>query len=125
MSAADVAASGKRYPCRVSLLDEHVERFNAGVRSGDFGPMIAAFAENAELHFEGVPVGPFVGRDAIDAAYRQQPPDDEVEILGVEERDDGVVVARYAWLREEGRPAGEMRLTPREGQIEKLVVTFG
>ena len=124
MSAADVAASGKRYPCRVSLLDEHVERFNEGVRSGDFGPMIAAFAEDAELHFEGVPVGPFVGRDAIDAAYRQQPPDDEVEILGSEER-DGVIVARYAWLREEGRPAGEMRLTPREGQIEKLVVTFG
>jgi steroid Delta-isomerase len=108
----------------MSLLEEHVERFNQGVRSGDFAPMVAAFAEDAELHFEGVPAGPFIGRDAIDAAYREQPPDDEVEILGSEER-DGVIVARYAWLREEGRQAGEMRLTPREGQIEKLVVTFG
>jgi len=52
----------------VSLLEQHVERFNEGVRSGDFTSMVAAFAEDAELHFEGVPVGPFVGRDAIDAA---------------------------------------------------------
>jgi hypothetical protein len=108
----------------MSLLDEHVRRFNEGVRSGDFALMVAAFAEDAELHFEGVPVGPFVGRLAIDAAYRDQPPDDEVEILGAEER-DGVVVARYAWLRDHGRQAGEMRLTPRGGRIQKLVVTFG
>jgi steroid Delta-isomerase len=108
----------------MGLLEEHVERFNQGVRSGDFAPMVAAFAADAELHFEGVPVGPFIGRDAIDAAYREQPPDDEVEILGAEVR-DGVVVARYAWLRDEGRQAGEMRLTPRDGQIQKLVVTFG
>jgi steroid delta-isomerase len=108
----------------VSLLEQHVERFNQGVRSGDFTPMVAAFAEDAELHFEGVPAGPFVGRDAIDTAYREQPPDDEIEILGSEER-DGVVVARYAWLREDGRQAGEMLLTPRDDQIQKLVVTFG
>jgi steroid delta-isomerase len=108
----------------VGLLEEHVDRFNQGVRSGDFTPMVAAFAEDAELHFEGVPVGPFVGRDAIDAAYREQPPDDEIEILGAEER-DGVVVARYAWLHDEGRQAGEMLLTPRDDQIQKLVVTFG
>ena len=106
------------------LFAQHVERFNAGVRSGDFGPMVEeGFGDSAELAFEGVPVGPFVGRDAIDAAYREQPPDDEVEILGSEER-DGVIVARYAWLRD-GRQAGEMRLTPRDGQIGKLVVTFG
>jgi steroid Delta-isomerase len=108
----------------MSLLEQHVARFNEGVRSGDFTPMLAAFAEDAELHFEGVPVGPFVGRDAIDAAYREQPPDDEIEILGSEER-DGVVVARYGWLRDEGRQAGEMLLTPRGDQIQKLVVTFG
>ena len=108
----------------MSLLEEHVERFNHGVRSGDFTPMVAAFAEDGELHFDGVPVGPFVGRDAIDAAYGEQPPDDEIEILGSEER-DGVVVARYAWRRDEGRQAGEMLLTPREDRIQKLVVTFG
>ena len=108
----------------MSLLEQHVERFNQGVRSGDFAPMVAGFADDAELHFEGVPVGPFVGRDAIDAAYREQPPDDEIEILGSEER-DGVVVARHAGLRDEGRQAGEMLLTPVDDEIKKLVVTFG
>jgi steroid Delta-isomerase len=107
----------------VSLLDEHVERFNEGVRSGDFAPMVAGFSEDAELHFEGVPVGPFLGRDAIDAAYREQPPDDEVEIFDSEER-EGEIVARYSWLRDEGRQSGEMRLTPRGGRIQRLVVTF-
>jgi steroid Delta-isomerase len=107
----------------MSLLDEHVRRFNEGVRSGDFAPMAAAFAEDAEMHFEGVPVGPFVGRDAIAAAYRDQPPDDEVEIFDAEER-DGFIVARYAWLRDEGHQAGEMRISQRNGEIQKLVVTF-
>ena len=108
----------------VSLLDEHVRRFNEGIRTGDFGPMVDAFTEDAELRFEGVPVGPFEGREAIAAAYREQPPDDEVEILGTEEREDGVVVARYAWKRDEGKQAGEMLLTPRDGRIARLVVTF-
>ena len=107
----------------MSLLDEHVARFNEGVRSGDFAPMLAAFADDAEMYFEGAPAGPFLGRDAIDAAYREQPPDDEIEIFDSEER-DGEVVARYAWLRDEGRQSGEMRLTPRDGRIQKLVVTF-
>ena len=108
----------------MSLLDDHVRRFNEGVRSGDFGPMLAAFADDAELRFEGVPAGPFQGREAIAAAYREQPPDDEIEVLGAEERDDGVVVARYAWMRDGGKQAGELHLTPRDGEIARLVVTF-
>jgi hypothetical protein len=108
----------------MGLLEEHVRRFNEGVRTGDFGPMAAAFAEDAEMRFEGVPVGPFLGRDAIAAAYRDQPPDDEVELFATEER-DGAIVARYAWLRDGGKQAGEMRLTPRGGRIQKLIVTFG
>ena len=107
----------------MSLLDEHVRRFNEGVRSGDFAPMIAAFADDAEMHFAGAPAGPFYGREAIGEAYREQPPDDEIEIFDSEER-DGEIVARYAWLRDEGRQSGEMRLTPRDGRIQKLVVTF-
>jgi glycine cleavage system aminomethyltransferase T len=86
--------------------------------------MAAAFAEDAEMRFEGVLVGPFIGRDAIAAAYRDQPPDDEVELFATEER-DGAIVARYAWLRDGGKQAGEMRLTPRGGRIQKLIVTFG
>jgi hypothetical protein len=46
------------------LLDDHVRRFNEAVRSGDFGPMVAAFADDDEPHFEGIPAGPFIGKHA-------------------------------------------------------------
>jgi uncharacterized membrane protein len=105
------------------LLEDHVGRFNAGVRSGDWEPMVAGFANDAEMEFRGVPVGPFVGREAIAAAYREQPPDDELRVL--EQRQaDGRIEARYAWLAEPDVAAGEMFLTPENGAIRKLVVTF-
>jgi drug/metabolite transporter (DMT)-like permease len=105
------------------LLEDHVGRFNAGVRSGDWEPMVEGFAHDAEMEFRGVPVGPFVGREAIAAAYREQPPDDELRVL--EERQaDGRIEARYAWLAEPEVAAGEMFLTPEDGAIRKLVVTF-
>jgi len=67
------------------LFDEHVRRFNTGVR--------------------------------------EQPPDDEIDILDVRE-EDGVVRAGYAWRRDAGMPAGELRLTPVGDRIGRLVVTF-
>lgn len=107
----------------MTLLDEHVKRFNTGVRSGDFGPMLENFAEDATMTFEGVPVGPFVGRDAIAAAYREQPPDDELDVLDV--RDEGdMVIAGYAWRREPDVRSGELKLTVESDLISRLVVTF-
>jgi steroid Delta-isomerase len=105
------------------LLREHVESFNAGVRSGEWRPMLERFDDSAELEFRGIPVGPFHGRAAIEEAYRTQPPDDELRILEERER-DGRIEARYAWLAEADVPAGELLLTPRDGLIRRLVVTF-
>jgi steroid delta-isomerase len=107
----------------VTLLDDHVERFNAAVRSGDFGPMLENFADDATMAFEGVPVGPFVGKEAIAEAYRVQPPDDELDVLDVRE-DGDTVVAGYAWRRTPDVRAGELRLTVDGGRITRLVVTF-
>jgi steroid delta-isomerase len=105
------------------LLEDHVERFNEGVRTGDFAPMLDNFAVGATMAFEGVPVGPFVGRDAIARAYRDQPPDDELDVLDT--RHDGdTVVAGYAWRREPVKRAGELRLTVEGNRISRLVVTF-
>ena len=100
----------------MSLLADHVERFNAGVRSGDFGPMVAVFAADAELAFEGIPVGPFSGREAIAAAYAEQPPDDEIVLLD----GDGT----YAWAKEPELTAGQMFLTERNGEIARLVIRY-
>jgi steroid Delta-isomerase len=106
------------------LLHDHVERFNAGIALGDFGPMLEFFTDDAEMVFEGVPVGPFRGRDAIAAAYREQPPDDQLNVLEASEPEAGQVVARYAWAAEPATPSGELRLTHHDGQISRLVVTF-
>jgi len=107
----------------LELLAEHVERFNAGVRSGDFGPMLELFTDDEELTFVGPPVGPFHGREEIAAAYRDQPPDDQIEVLEASE-DGDEVRARYACHRDEGRAAGDLRLTRAGDRISRLVVTF-
>jgi hypothetical protein len=107
----------------VAVLRAHVERFNEGVRSGDFAELVSGFAPDAEMTFEGVPVGPFVGRDAIAAAYARRPPTDEVRLLGEPQIEGGSVVCDYAWAAE-GQRAGRMILTARDGSIARLVVTF-
>jgi steroid delta-isomerase len=110
----------------LSLVRAHVERFNAGVRSGDFGPMVEeGFGEDAELAFEGVPVGPFRGKEAIARAYAEQPPDDEVRILRTRESGDELVVVDYAWATAPKNRAGSMIFRLRDGKIDRLLVTFG
>ena len=105
------------------LLNRHVDRFNRAVRSGQWAEMTSYFTDDAELRFEGVPAGPFEGREAIARAYREQPPDDEVLILDVDRVGDETV-AGYAWAADPERRAGEMRLLERDGRIARLVVTF-
>ena len=107
----------------MEMLEDHVERFNDGVRTGDFTRMLENFAGGATMAFEGVPVGPFVGREAIAQAYRDQRPDDELDV--VDSRHEGdTIVAGYAWRREPGKRAGEVRLTVEGNRIARLVVTF-
>ena len=108
----------------LELLAAHVEAFNEGVRTGDFRTMVEGFASDAEMEFRGVPVGPFHGRDAIESAYREQPPDDELRILEALEPDDGVIVARYAWAKDPTSQAGEMIISAEDDLIDSLVVTF-
>jgi RimJ/RimL family protein N-acetyltransferase len=110
-------------PGAIGLLHDYVMVHNECVRTGDWQPLGDWFTDDAELAFEGIPVGPFKSRDEIARAYRERPPDDEVLIFGVEREGDRVV-ARYGWLREPGRVAGRMLVTPRDGKIAKLVVTF-
>ena len=82
------------------ILNRHVKLFNEGVHSRDFRPMASHFSANAEMHFEGIPVGPFKGRAAIERAYSAQPPDDEIVVLRVREgHNSNVIVAEYAWSK--------------------------
>jgi RimJ/RimL family protein N-acetyltransferase len=107
----------------LALLHDYVMVHNDSVRTGDWRPLGDWLTDDAELEFEGVPVGPFAGRAEIVAAYERQPPDDEVVIFGV--RTEGErVVASYGWLREPAQPVGEMIVTVSGDRIRKLVVTF-
>ena len=102
---------------------DYVLVHNECVRSGDWTPLAEWFTEDAELAFEGVPVGPFSGRRAIAAAYAAQPPDDEVVIFDAM-ADGDEIVAWYGWSREPGKLAGRMLVTLRDGRIKRLIVTF-
>src|SRR5512146_3477267 len=113
---AIVSSSGAR------LAADHVERFNAGVRSGDFSAMLETFSDRARLTFEGIPVGPFTGRPAIARAYREMPPDDEIRILSTTEPDASTVVVRYAWQRD--GTTGTMTYAHDGGRITSLAVAF-
>jgi RimJ/RimL family protein N-acetyltransferase len=110
-------------PEAIELLHDYVMVHNECVRTSDWEPLGEWFAEDAEVAFEGVPVGPFHGRDEIAAAHESQPPDDEVIIFAAAESGEEVV-ARYGWLKAPGKEAGRMLVTPRDGKIQKLIVTF-
>ena len=107
----------------LDVLARHVERFNDGVRSGDFGAMVDGFSDDAELVFEGIPVGPFHGRHAIAQAYRDQPPDDLIAVREATVSGDDVSVA-YGWQRDGYARAGDMHLTVEGDRVGRLVVTF-
>lgn len=82
-------------PVRVS---EHLEAFNEAVHSGEFGDFAARFSDDAVMSFTGVPVGPFHGRDAIRAGYESMPPDDTMDLIGVDSERD-VDTVRFRWSR--------------------------
>jgi RimJ/RimL family protein N-acetyltransferase len=110
-------------PPAVDVLYEYVARHNQGVRTGDWEALGECLAEDARLEFDGVAAGPFTGREAILAAYRERPPDDEVRVLEAQERPGGVE-ARYSWAVAPERPAGRLLVDLHGSAIERLVVTF-
>jgi hypothetical protein len=107
----------------MSSIDEYIETHNVAVRSGDWEAFSRWFTDDAEVRFEGVPAGPFRGRDEIRAAYESRPPDDEVEVRNVRSESDRTV-ADYGWAADEGVRAGELRVTWEGDRIRELVITF-
>src|SRR4051794_41897276 len=100
------------------LLRHHVANFNAGVHSGDWSPMVESFTADATMEFVGISVGPFEGRDAIAAAYVEQPPDGELVLLAIETEDDAEVVrGRYAWAADPEVEAGGLRVARGGGRV--------
>ena len=106
------------------LLNAHIVRFNDAVNSGDFTEMVSHFSDGASMIFEGVPVGPFSGREAIAGAYAAQPPDDQLVLLEIIDEGPDSIEMTYAWGKEPDRRAGTMSLAQEDGQISRLVIRF-
>jgi steroid Delta-isomerase len=98
------------------LAREHVDRFNAAVIGGDWSALVATFHPDAVMEFAGPPVGRFVGREAIAAAYQADPPDDTMRVRSV---DAGLVA--FEWSR---GGTGTMEIHRDGGPITRLLIRF-
>jgi hypothetical protein len=106
------------------LLKAHVDRFNSAVVSGTFDEMVVHFSDDAVMTFEGLPVGPFRGREEIAGAYRALPPDDQLVLLEVLNDGPNFVEVSYAWSIAPDHRAGTMMIEHRDDLIARLVVRF-
>jgi steroid delta-isomerase len=98
----------------------HIDRFNTAVSSGDWSAVLATLHPEAVMTFVGIPLGPFVGRDAIAEAYAQNPPDDTMRSLEV--RSDGPAdIVYFEWTR---GGTGTLTIHRDADQITRLSIRF-
>jgi steroid delta-isomerase len=99
----------------------HVAAFNDSVRSGEWAEFAERFAPDATMHFVGVPVGPFTGREEIAAGYASQPPSETLTVIrGVSSGD--VDELGFAW--DNTGTTGTMILRWSGDLVAELTVTF-
>ena len=102
------------------LLERYVTFNNEGVRTRDFSSLLALFAPEAVMRLDGIAAGPFSAASAVAEAFREHPPDDELELLDHLAAGDRAV---YGWSKRPGVPAGELRIAERDGLILELLVS--
>jgi steroid Delta-isomerase len=99
----------------------HVSAFNDCVRSGRWADFAERFASDATMCFAGVPLGPYIGRDAIAAAYASQPPSDTLTVTCGNSSGD-VDRLRFTW--DSSNTTGTMVMRWSNDLIAELTVTF-
>ncbi len=106
------------------LLKEYAFRHNAGVRSGDFSALLEILHSDAEMHFIGIPAGPFLGRAAIARAFREGGPGDEL-ILGDVTASAAEQQASYGWRARPEHIEGRISILVRDQAIASIVIRRG
>ncbi|WP_329000643.1 nuclear transport factor 2 family protein [Kribbella sp. NBC_00709] len=101
----------------MSRTADHVAAFNQAVTTGDWDSFAERFAVDATMRFVAIPVGPFEGRTAIAAAYKENPPAETMTLIA-----DGDELARFRWS---GGGTGSMELDwAPDGTVQALTVSF-
>ncbi len=110
-----------------AFATEYVAVFNAAVASGDYGPLLARYADDAVLRFENVPPEAssleFAGRQAIADAYAQNPPDDQIDLTGEPASTGAHIAVPFAWRRDQS--PGVLDFAISGDMISALTVIFG
>jgi hypothetical protein len=114
-------------PSAAAFVTDYVAVFNAAVASGDYGPLLARYTDDAVLRFENVPPEAssleFAGRQAIADAYAQNPPDDQIDITGEPASTGGHVTVAFAWRGDQS--PGVLDFVLSGDMIGELTVIFG
>jgi steroid delta-isomerase len=105
----------------IAAVERHCELFNDSVRTGEWAPFVATFAEDARLSFTNVPVGPFIGRQQIAVAYAERPPTDTMTLEAVEELDPQTARVQFSW---DAGGYGSMLIRWRGDELTVLEVSF-
>ena len=100
---------------------EHERLFNEAVRAGDFTEFMKTFSDDAMMGFDGVPIGPYRGREAIAEAYATRPPDDTMSIWSIEEVAPDTADVRFDW---DAGGGGAMRVKWQDGLIAGMTISF-
>jgi hypothetical protein len=100
-------------------LEHHVELFNEAVRTGDYGPFLDTFADDAVMRLDGVPMGPVEGKAGIAEAYATRPPTDTMALIDMEELGTTAVRALFEW---DAGGTGEMYLRWDDGRLVELKI---
>lgn len=105
-----------------SLLAAYARLHDEGVRTGDFAPLAALFADDGEILFHGPAVPPLRGPAAIERGFRERGPADVLAVGAIV--DDAPTRAHtiYGWGRAPGLIDGGLRLASRDGRIARLDV---
>jgi len=105
----------------MDLLRLYVAAHNSDVTSGKFQTLVALFHEHAEIQFEGVEIGPFIGSKQIAHAFETSPPDDKLDILKASGEGESAT-AVHGWRGSPGTVAGTLLLEARAGSIVRLKI---
>jgi hypothetical protein len=108
------------------LAARHVSAFNDAVAACNYLQFLSLFTDDAVIRFENVPGAgelEYAGREACAKAYKDQPPDDQIDICGSAKPDGNGLVVPFAWRRD-GKQ-GTLRLAYAKndaGSLDKRLV---